>query len=435
MRRTVQVLTAGVVVAVACLAGAGSALASPLVCSTGCFFKSVQAAITAAQPGATITVGAGKYEENLVIDKPLTLKGAGNSTVIYPSVSMPICSGGSLCGGAASNIVLVQANNVTIAKLWLKGDNPNLTSGVVVGGEDIDARNGIITNHELGTYNNLTVSKVKVTGIYLRGIYASSGGSFNFNHDTVENVQGEEQSIAMFDFGGSGEMSHNKVSNANDAISANWLTGTKFLDNTITKSGSGIHTDNNGGSGGSADLIEDNKVSECDTNGYGIFVFVPYVSATVNSNKISGCSVGLAAYGSEVSGQGPAFSNNLVNGTGAPTSGGGGTYGAYLTTDQLGYAYGNLTATLTGNTFEHFNTGLLVTQTSPTPGQSAGGQATVTASGNSFSFDGIGADGETGTTVEGKENWWGCAAGPNQGGRCNTAIGTVTFSPWLTVQP
>ena len=145
------------------------------------------------------------------MNKPVTLKGSGNSTVIYPATSNPACGGGSLCGGAASNIVLVQANNVTITKLRLEGDNPALTSGVVVGGKDIDARNGIITNHEAGTYNNLTVSKVKVSDVYLRGMYASSGGTFDFNHDTVENVQAEEASIAMFAFGGSGTMSHNKV--------------------------------------------------------------------------------------------------------------------------------------------------------------------------------------------------------------------------------
>ena len=417
---------AGVVAA--CLAGASSASAS-LVCSSGCFFKSIQTAINAAQPGATITIGAGSYYENLLVDKPLTLHGAGTQTVIYPAVSMPICAGGSLCGGTASNIILVQASNVTLTGLWLRGDNPKLTSGVVVGGEDLDARNGVITNHEAGTFNNLTVAKVKVTGAYLRGIYASSGGTFNFNHDTVENVQAVEASIAMFDFEGAGTMSYNKVSNANDAISANWSKGTQFLNNSITKSGSGVHTDNNGGSGGVADVIRGNKVRECKTDGYGVFVFVPYVSATVESNKVSGCAVGLAAYGGAVSGEGPTFTKNTVNGAGASTSNNAGTYGAYLTTDQLGYGYGDVTATLTGNVFEHSNTGLFVTQAS-------GGQATVTASpGNSFIGNGTGANGDVGTTVNAQSDWWGCAAGPNMGGTCNTAIGTVTFTPWLTAKP
>ncbi|HEV7584560.1 MAG TPA: right-handed parallel beta-helix repeat-containing protein [Solirubrobacteraceae bacterium] len=432
MRRRARLLVVTSVVA-GCLAGASAASASPLVCGSGCFFNSIQAAINAAQPGATITIGAGSYYENIVVDKPVTLHGAGVNTIVYPATSKPVCAGGSLCGGEASNIILVQADNVTITSLWLKGDNPKLTSGVVVGGEDLDARNGIITNHAKGTYNGLTVSRVKVTGVYLRGIYASSGGTFDLNHNTVENVQAEEASIAIFDFGGSGTMAYNKVSNANDAISANWSTGTQFLNNNVSKSGSGLHTDNNGGS---ADVIKANTVRECKTDGYGIFVFVPNVSATVESNKISGCSVGLAAYGSATPGQGPTFAKNLVNGTGAVTSNNAGTVGAYLSTDQLGYGYGDVTATLSGNLISHFNTGLLVTQTSPTEGQPVGGQATVTASPNdSFYANGTGANGGAGTTVNAQNDWWGCAKGPNMGGMCNTAVGTVQFTPWLTAKP
>jgi hypothetical protein len=151
---------------------------------------------------------------------------------------------------------------------------------------------------------------------------------------------------------------------------------------------------------------------------------------------VTGCAVGLGAYGGAVSGQGPTFSNNVLNGTGAATSNNGGTYGAYLTTDQLGYAWGSLTAVLTGNTFEHFGTGMFVTQTTPSPGQPAGGQASVTAAqGNSFIANGTGADGDTGTTVDASNDWWGCAQGPNMGGHCNTAVGTVTFTPWLTAKP
>jgi nitrous oxidase accessory protein NosD len=434
MRRSIGVLTVVAVIAV-CLTSASSALAAKTVCGSGCAYTSIQSAINAAAPGATITIGAGSYAENVVVNKSVTLKGSGPHTVVYPAVSNPVCSPGSLCEGAASTIILVQADNVTITKLKLEGDNPSLTSGVIVGGKDIDARNGIITNHAVGTFNNLTVSKVVIADIYLRGVYASSGGSFNFNHDTVENVQGEGASIAMFNFEGTGVMSHNKVVSANDAISANWSKGTQFLDNKVSKSGSGIHTDNNGGSGGSADLISGNKISECSKDGYGIWVFAPYLSANVDSNKIKGCYIGIAAFGSQASGEGPTFSGNTVDGTGATTSDPSGTYGAYLTTDLLGFAFGDLTATLSGNSFEHSGTGVLVTQTSPTEGQPAGGQATVTASNNTIHANTVGANGEAGTVVNAENNWWGCKQGPNASPSCDTATGTVSFTPWLTTKP
>lgn len=434
MRRSIGVLTVFAVIAV-CLTSASSALAAKTVCSSGCSYTSIQSAINAAAPGATITIGAGTYAENVVVNKPVTLVGSGTHTVIYPATSNPVCSPGSLCGGAASSIVLVQADNVTIEKVKLEGDNPSLTSGVVVGGKDIDARNGIITNHAVGTFNNLTVSKVVIADIFLRGVYASSGGSFNFNHDTIENVQGEEASIAMFNFEGTGVMSHNKVISANDAISANWSKGTQFLDNKVSKSGSGVHTDNNGGSGGTADSISGNKISECTKDGYGIFVFAPYLSANVDSNKIKGCYIGVAAFGSQAPGEGPTFSGNTVDGTGATTSDPNGTYGAYLTTDLLGFAFGDLNATLSGNTFEHSGTGIFVTQTSPTEGQPEGGQATVTVSNNAIHTNGTGANGGPGTVVNGQNNWWGCKAGPSSSPPCDSAIGTVNYTPWLTTKP
>src|SRR5439155_19827488 len=139
------------------------------------------------------------------------------------------------------------------------------------------------------------------------------------------NVQGEEASIALFAFEGTGRMEANTVSNANDAISANWSEGIQFVSSKITKSGSGVHTDNNGGSGGAADRIWANTVSECKPDSYGIFVFAPYVSATVEANKVKGCYVGLAVFGSAVSGQGPTFIGNRVGGTGAITTGPAGT--------------------------------------------------------------------------------------------------------------
>ena len=431
MRRRIQVAMTASAVA-ACLAVAGPAIASAkTVCSSGCFFTSIQTAINTTQPGATITIGPGNYYENLVVNKSVTLQGSGPTTVIYPASSMPICSEGSLCGGSASNIVLVEADNVAIKALQLRGDNPNLTSGVLVGGEDIDARNGIITNHLLNKpFKGLTVSKVKVVGVYLRGIYASTtDGTFTFTHDTVENVQAEEPSIAMFNSHGSGVMAYNKVTNANDAISANWSKGTEFLHNTVSKSGSGVHTDNNGGVDGVADVIKANTIRECKTDGYGIFVFVPYVSATVSSNKVSGCSVALAAFGSAKPGEGPTFTGNSANGTGAKTTNNAGSYGAYLTTDELGFGAADVTATLTANAFLHFNTGMFVTQ----PG---GGQATVTATpNNSFVANGVGANGDTGTSVDATNDWWGCPQGPTGGGPCNSAIGTVAFTPWLTAKP
>jgi nitrous oxidase accessory protein NosD len=437
MKRTGLRAVVAVTAVVGALGLVGSGSAGPpakTVCTKNCAFTSIQAAIDAASPGDTITIGPGKYVENLVVDRPLTLQGSGDGTVLYPALSGPVCAGGSLCAGG-SNMILVQADDVTITNMRLEGDNPGLTSGVVAGGADLDARNGIIEDFNAGVFDNLTVSRVKVSDIYLRGIYASTGGTFTFTQDTVDNVQADPASIAMFNLRGSGVFSDNKVSNANDAISSNWSTGTQYVDNEISRSLSGIHTDNNGGSGGSADTISGNTVRDCGTDGYGIWVFAPYLSATADSNKVEGCYVGLALFGSQVSGQGPTFSNNDVKAGGAKTTDPDGTYGAYVITDLLGYGSGDATATFTGNSFEHFGTGLFVSETTTFYGDPIGGDATVTAHGNSFHDDGVGANGDVGTVVDAESNYWGCKEGPNQKPNCDTAVGTVDFTPWLTKKP
>ena len=376
----------------------------------------------------------GSYVENLVVNKALTIDGSGNSTVLYPAVSGPTClsGSGSLCAGSSS-MILVQSSNVTIKNMRLEGDNPHLTSGVVVGGADIDARNGIIEDFNAGVFNNTTVTHVSVSDIYLRAIYMSSGGSgFNVSDNRVDNVQGSPSSIAIFNFGGSGVFSDNEVTRANDAISANWSTGTSFLNNEIARSGSGIHTDNSGSNGVSTDVIRGNEVRNCATDGYGIFVFAQYGAVTVDQNSVQGCYIGLGVFGSQVANATTTMTNNQVRGEHATTTDPSGTYGVFVVTDLLGYGAANVNAVLTGNYVAGFTTGLFVSQTTSFYGDAIGGQATVVAHQNSFVRNSTGANGQTGTVVTADENWWGCRQGPNSSGRCDSAIGTVTYTPWLT---
>lgn len=383
----------------------------------------IQGEVDQSVAGDDVKVGPGTYIENVLLDRGIALTGKGQANcTIIPALSGPNTGTGSLPAGA-SNLILVQADNVTVSGLTLDGDNPALTSGIVVGGADLDARNGIITNYNVGVFNNLVVHDVTVKNIYLRGIYASSGGSFDFNHNTVQNVKGEAASIAMFNYGGAGSFAFNIVSDCNDAISANHSRGTQFLNNQVTGSASGLHTDNAGDGGGTADLIKGNSVSNSSTNGYGIFVFAPYITPTVEANTITNVDVGLTNAGS-YNGTYVIFKNNIVNGMGKA-----GSTGLYVTTEIWGFASGNTTLSLLNNAIYNNAYGSYMVA-------EAGFTNTINSSSNAF-YANANSNVETGTGTMGAGtfvldmgmNWWGTAS---YTGVASAIInGQVDYTPWL----
>jgi hypothetical protein len=426
-------------------------------------FQTIQGGVSGVATGGTVNVAAGTYTENVTVPEPLTLNGAGVGVVtLRPALSSPNCGGnpgGSICAGS-SNLMLVQASNVIISGLTLDGDNPTLTSGIVRGGADLDARNGIITNHTVGSFNNLEVHHATIKNIYLRGVYNSTSGAFNFHDNTVQNVQGDGGSIGLFNFGGAGAFTNNTVSACNDAIASNHSRGTQFTGNNVTTSASGIHTDNAGDGGGTPDTISGNTVTDSQQFGYGIWTFVPANVVTVSNNTVTNVEVGLASAGGQ--GGSSTFNGNTVNGMSRANA-----TGVYLTTDQFGFGQGNNSVvfrsnTVTGNVDGFF---LEANQTNPVasavarklpasanlsdgrePDAKAKAKGTPSVSATSYTlnvnadFNRTTANSSTGLTKAGsgilalnfENNWWGCNAGPNQTG-CQTVDAAADFSPWLVL--
>jgi hypothetical protein len=403
-------------------------------------YATIQAAVTAAAPGDTIDVAAGVYAENVIVTTPVLIRGAGAAaTIIRPSFSAPNPGGGSLPPGH-STVFLIQANNVTIENLTVDGDNPGLTSGIVAGGADIDARNGIITNHPLGLYNGLTVRFVTVKNIFLRGIYASSGGTFHFHDCRVQNVQADPggASIGIFNFGGSGIIERDTVSDCSDAISANHSKGTQFLDNIVTNSGSGVHTDNAGDAGGTADLIQGNTVSNSTLYGYGIWVFVPYIAPIVQNNTVTNVDVGMGTFGGAFSGPtaNVVFTNNTVDGQNKP-----GSVGFYATNTTFFYGVTSIAATLTNMAVTNNVWGMFLESAQGTTlnlaasGSLIAGNTTLGADSGAvpIAYGGTGLPGTMTVNLSG--NWWGSATGPNNAlhnpsGTGNGIEDGLDYSPW-----
>jgi hypothetical protein len=422
--------------AVAGLAAPEAGAATLQVCASGCPFSSINAAITAAFPGDTLALAGETFVENVVVNKPLTLQGAGQgSTIIMPQVSAPApCTDSSLCGGLASNIILVRASNVRIAGLTLDGDNPALVSGVVRGGADLDARNGIITDHATGiVYSTLTVSGVTLRNVYLRGLYASTGGTFSFLGNTVSNVRGDASlSAAIFNTGGAGTISNNTIFETVAAIASNRSSGMTISNNTISNAAVGIHTDNAGQSGGAQDGIDRNTISDCGTNGYGLYAYVPTLPPRFTSNTVINCTVGMAVFGQGGTGT-TLFQNNFVDGR-TPRED---SVGAQVSTDQFEFGFGNASVSFIGNRIARFEAGILVDE-------SRGGVVDVRASHNIVSGNLTGAAGTAALGVHAENNFWGCNAGPVAPGAppspgCDTVGAGFLTAPWLvhrvTVNP
>ena len=382
-----------------------------------CAVKTIQKGVDLVDTGGTVTVAAGIYVENVVVAKAATISGAGAATTtVYPAVSNPACAG-SLCG---SNIFLVQSSDVAIRGFTLDGDNPAIVSGIVVGGADIDARNGIIQNHALGVpYNNMEVAELIVQNIYFRGIYASSGGAgFDIHDNLVQNVRGDSaQGNAIMNWAGSGMIQDNTIMDASDGIVSNHSSGTQYLHNTIRNTPVGIHTDNNGTYGGIGDVIHGNVIEDCSTNGYGLFVFASRLNNSVDGNTITNCSVGMAMAG-QYAVVTTTFSNNVLDGENLA-----GATGIYETTAIWGYGSGNVSAIFTNNVVTNYETATYF-ETDPTYTLSA------TFLHNSITnyTDGVFAVGTGTYSVNGTCNWWGGLAGMTTSDPIETGM---TFKPWL----
>ncbi len=130
--RRCRVALAGLIGAVVLLAAAPSpaSAATVTVCASGCTYTAIQPAVTAALSGDTVSVAAGTYTEQVVIDKNLTLTGAGSGTTIIQAPDPLV-----LDVYNRYNIVLFNGSiTVEFSGFTVQGPRANLNFGIAARG-------------------------------------------------------------------------------------------------------------------------------------------------------------------------------------------------------------------------------------------------------------------------------------------------------------
>jgi hypothetical protein len=246
-------------------------------------YRNIQTGIDRILPGRTVNVLAGTFNENLSVNKEISLLGANAS--INPNTG--VRSSESIIKPATSNIaagnlVEVTANNVTISGFTLNGDNTSLTSGFLgVNGADLDAHKGIKADSNV---NNLNVNNNIIENLAYAGVQLYSKNGVVSTGNVIAN--NKIQNLGTYDVA---------------STVANWGVGVllynnayaKVDNNSILNVRNGIQTGNMyQANTGSADyqVLSNNTI---EARRRGIFHNLQYGSAskfTINNNNISAVS-------------------------------------------------------------------------------------------------------------------------------------------------
>ena len=298
--------------------------------NTGVEYCKIQTAIDAASPGHTITVAAGIYSENIIVNKSLTIlgpkanvdgcdpsrDGVTGEAIVYPATAA-IASG---------EIFHVTASNVSIKGFTINGDNPALTSGFTsTNGADIDAGEGITVY--VDNVNNLTVSNnifknLSYFGVTLFGASYSAPATsgHNISHNKFQDFGTYDATSGVDRWGGGVLLYDNQYA----AVTNNCMTNVRIgvqtgnfsqanpgavtsqviADNTIQSRRRGIFHNLHYSNTSPYTLTNNNLTALANANetAYwdGIMLGSLSVPWTCNGNTIDGAGMTLPTYGYQI---------------------------------------------------------------------------------------------------------------------------------------
>ncbi len=420
---------------------------------SGADFTSIQAAIDAASEGDTIEVADGTYDEQIIISKPLTIQGQGDTTIIKPSQTtadnFQLFS--RKPGGSDNTAPIVVANaDATIKNLKIDGSEVSsvpsgdtmfvgilyrgvngIIDSVTVEGINIADGNAIYLS-SMGNNVNVEVKGSTISNFYKNGITANYEGLTVNIHDNTIIGSGPRDDVAQngiqIGYGATGSVVENMVSDI-AYTGAGWIaTGILFVD-----------------SSGNA---RNNIVTNCQAGIVAQAGWYPPVTCdvTIENNTIDASGLTSLSY---IAGTGAVtwdenaaitvtIKNNDLTGAG---------YGEGI---SIGSEYGDGTvdATIEGNDISNWGHGIWL---GPTSNQivitnnniinnvevdSGIHIVGVDVSCIKINFNNIEGNAAYGVYNDGSGildaefNYWGCADGPGSEG-CDAVSENVDYDPWL----
>ena len=260
-------------------------------------YPTIQAAINAASDGDTIVVAAGTYQENVVIDKSLTLQGAqvgvdartrsGAETIIKPN------------GGIGISIRTADGRVVVIDGLTVQNAEPGMGTPDAVMGADIIIKNARVLNSAGFGISPTFTLQTTVEYCYVEGAkQAMNAGALDPFVPTVAIFRNNE--VVNAEFGITGYLKDSLIEGnlirnfgkGGTGISGQFLN-TEIKDNTVTGyvKGAALSFESHYGR-----ALSENVTVEGNTftgNNLGIYVFNTQTTLsgfTVNFNNIAGNS-------------------------------------------------------------------------------------------------------------------------------------------------
>ena len=439
-------------------------------------FTTIQGGIDAVASNGTVYVSAGTYVEDLTINKPLTLLGP-NSTV-NPNTGSRVAEAVILPAVSAPNpavcevMAYLSVSNVTIKGFTFNGDNPSLTSGIMIGAADVDACEIIAGSEGMGnikvennilknsTYSGIDfynyINPAATSGNYIRyNLFKDIGETTynwglgiliynNFYADITDNVfTGVRTGIQTGNYylanpGTTGSISNNQVgvwrlglfhnlaygsaspfTITNNTFTAETYPGANKWNGILLSSiGSAVNatvTGNNIVIPGSVSYSAPGYIA-----GYNVWNDTTTAPLTISGGTVTGGDYGIFVNNYEGYNSNANNTAIKIDGVTILNSGIAGVYVKDSTSNTNG---ATVYANVQNSTIDTNATGILV----------EGADATALVNFNKLSGNPTaGINNTSGVIVNGSSNWWGDASGPGvTGPGTGDKVSTnVNYSPW-----